>query len=208
MKKIFLLIFVFISFISIAQETKNDTINKKDKSKFISIGTKLGVPNTLSFNGEIILPFLDNHFAPYIDYGSLNLDVEDIETGINYSEYGLNFYFSNKGKGLYASAGMSQLKSEFTFNDLTFEENGVSQNGSATTDLELNTLNLKLGFKTGGLIFLRVEIGYGMGSIPDSLNFTATSNGITETFSEDIPSIPGLSSEGLLIGNIGLGISF
>ncbi len=70
MKKIFLLIFVFISFISIAQETKNDTINKKDKSKFISIGTKLGVPNTLSFNGEIILPFLDNHFAPYIDYGT------------------------------------------------------------------------------------------------------------------------------------------
>ena len=47
-----------------------------------------------------------------------------------------------------------------------------------------------------------------MGSIPDSLNFTATSKGITETFSEDIPSIPGLSSEGLLIGNIGLGISF
>jgi len=208
MKKIFALSFIFISSISISQEMKDDTINKKDKSKLISIGTKLGVPNLISFNGEIIIPLLDNHIAPYIDYGSLNLDVEEIETSINYSEYGVNFYFSNKGKGLYASAGMAKLKSEFSFNDLTFEENGVTQKGSARTDLDLNTLNLKLGFKTGGLIFLRVEVGYGMGSIPDSLNFTATSNGITETFSEEIPPIPGLNSEGLLIGNIGLGISF
>jgi hypothetical protein len=208
MKKIFALSFIFISSISISQEMKDDTINKKDKSKLISIGTKLGVPNLISFNGEIIIPLLDNHIAPYIDYGSLNLDVEEIETSINYLEYGVNFYFSNKGKGLYASAGMAKLKSEFSFNDLTFEENGVTQKGSARTDLDLNTLNLKLGFKTGGLIFLRVEVGYGMGSIPDSLNFTATSNGITETFSEEIPPIPGLNSEGLLIGNIGLGISF
>ena len=89
-----------------------------------------------------------------------------------------------------------------------FEENGVSQVGSAITELDLNTLNLKLGFKTGGLIFLRVEVGYGIGTIPGSLDFTATSNGITESFSEEIPSIPGLTSEGLLIGNIGLGISF
>ena len=193
---------------SIAQEIENDTISNKENSKLISIGVKIGVPNTLSFNGEIILPILDNHFAPYIDYGSLNLDLEDIETNISYSEYGLNFYFSNKGKGLYASAGMAQLKSEFTFNDLMFEENGVSQVGSAITELDLNTLNLKLGFKTGGLIFLRVEVGYGIGTIPGSLDFTATSNGITESFSEEIPSIPGLTSEGLLIGNIGLGISF
>jgi hypothetical protein len=208
MKKLFVVCLIFISSISIAQEIENDTINKKNKAKLISIGTKIGVPNTFSFNGEIILPILNNHLAPYLDYGSINLDVENIETNINYSEYGLNFYFSNKGKGLYASAGMAQLKSEFTFNDLIFEENGVSQIGSASTELDLNTLNLKLGFKTGGLIFLRVEVGYGMGSIPNSLDFTATSNGITETFSEEIPSIPGLNSDGLLVGNIGLGISF
>jgi hypothetical protein len=127
---------------------------------------------------------------------------------LNYSEYGINFYFGNSGKGLYASAGMAQLSTEFTFNNLTFEENGVSQKGSASAGLDLNTLNLKLGFKTGGFIFLRVEAGYGMGTIPDRLNFTATSGGITESFSEEIPAIPGLNANGLLIGNIGIGLSF
>ena len=120
----------------------------------------------------------------------------------------MNFYFGNKGKGFYLSAGKGELKSEITFNNLTFEENGISLKGSATTDLDINSLNLKIGVKTGGFIFLRVEAGYGIGTIPERLNFTATSNGITGSFSEEIPSIPGLSAEGLLIGNIGLGISF
>ena len=47
-----------------------------------------------------------------------------------------------------------------------------------------------------------------MGSIPESIDFIATSNGITESFSEDVPAIPGLSSAGLLISNFGFGLSF
>jgi len=93
-------------------------------------------------------------------------------------------------------------------NNLIFEENGVSQIGSAKTNLDINTLNLKLGFKTGGSIYFRIEIGYGMGSIPESIDFIETSNGITESFSEDVPAIPGLSSGGLLISNFGFGLSF
>jgi hypothetical protein len=206
MKKARFLFAIMVSGFLGAQDIQNDP--PADSSKLISIGTKLGVPNIVSFNGEIILPFLDNHFAPYIDYGAFNIDVEDTETALNYSEYGINFYFGNSGKGLYVSAGMAQLNTEFTFNNLTFEDNGVSQKGSASTGLDLNTLNLKLGFKTGGFIFLRVEAGYGMGTIPDRLNFTATSGGITESFSEEIPAIPGLNANGLLIGNIGIGLSF
>ena len=34
---------------------------------------------------------------------------------------------------VYAGAGIAQLDSEFTFNNLTFEDNGVSQIGSAKT---------------------------------------------------------------------------
>jgi hypothetical protein len=47
-----------------------------------------------------------------------------------------------------------------------------------------------------------------MGSIPESIDFIETSNGITESFSEDVPAIPGLSSGGLLISNFGFGLSF
>ncbi|MDC1394125.1 hypothetical protein N8340_05590 [Flavobacteriaceae bacterium] len=78
-------------------------------------------------------------------------------------------------------AGNGLLKNEFTFNNLTFEENGVSLRGTAKTNLDINTLNLKLGYKTGG---------------------------ITETFSEDIPAIPGIGTNGFAIGNIGFGLSF
>ncbi len=208
MKKIILIIFLLFTTISFSQEIVNDSINDKSKSKLISVGMKFGVPNVISFNGEIILPVLGNHLAPFIDYGSFDLEFDGTDTSLKYSEYGLNFYFGNNGKGLYASAGIGQLNTDITFNNLTFEENGVSQKGSATTGLDINSLNLKLGVKTGGFIYLRAEVGYGMGTIPNRLNFTATSNGITESFSEEIPSIPGVSPNGLLIGNIGLGISF
>jgi len=208
MKNLFFLIFTLTSILSFSQNEEIDTLKIEDKSRLISLGAKIGIPNLASLNGEIVLPILDNHFAPYIDYGAFNLDIEDTESSLNYTEYGINFYFSNNGKGLYASAGIAQLDSEFTFNNLTFEENGASQIGSAKTNLDINTLNLKLGFKTGGSIYFRFEIGYGMGSIPESIDFIATSNGITESFSEDVPAIPGLNSGGLLISNFGFGLSF
>jgi hypothetical protein len=208
MKNLFFLFFTLASIISYSQSEEIDSLKIENESKLISLGAKIGIPNLASLNGEIVLPILDNHFAPYIDYGTFNLDIEDTESDLNYTEYGINFYFSNKGKGLYAGAGIAKLDSEFTFNNLTFQENGVSQIGSAKTNLDINTLNLKLGFKTGGSIYFRFEIGYGMGSIPDSIDFIATSNGITESFSEDVPAIPGLSSAGLLISNFGFGLSF
>ena len=208
MKNLFFLLFALASVISFSQTKEIDSLKMEDKTRLISLGAKIGIPNLASLNGEIVLPILDNHFAPFIDYGAFNLEIEDTESDLNYAEYGINFYFSNKGNGLYVGAGMAQLDSEFTFNNLTFEENGVSQIGSAKTNLDINTLNIKLGFKTGGSIYFRFEIGYGMGAIPESIDFIATSNGITDSFSEDVPAIPGLSSGGLLISNFGFGLSF
>lgn len=206
MKKIFLI----LSLISTAYVSAQDSsiTDGASKSKTISIGVKIGAPNILSLNGEFVLPILNNHIAPFIDYGSFSLDIENTQADLKYLEYGLNIYFGNKGKGLYVGAGSGKLTNEFTFNDLTFEDNGVSLKGSATTSLDINALNLKLGFKSGGLIYFRIEAGYGIGTIPDRLNFTATSGGITETFSEEIPAIPGIGSNGFAIGNIGLGVSF
>ena len=206
MKKIFLI----LSLISTAYVSAQDSsiTDGASKSKTISIGVKAGAPNILSLNGEFVLPILNNHIAPFIDYGSFSLDIENTQADLKYLEYGLNIYFGNKGKGLYVGAGSGKLTNEFTFNDLTFEDNGVSLKGSATTSLDINALNLKLGFKSGGLIYFRIEAGYGIGTIPDRLNFTATSGGITETFSEEIPAIIGIGSNGFAIGNIGLGVSF
>ena len=68
--------------------------------------------------------------------------------------------------------------------------------------------NFAWGLKTGGVLYFRIEAGYGLGSPPKSIDFTATANGVTESFSEPIPEIPGVNESGLLIGNIGIGFSF
>ncbi|MFY9445166.1 MAG: hypothetical protein WAP16_03890 [Flavobacteriaceae bacterium] len=135
MKNIF---FTLLSLLTLSMSAQmNETDQAIEKSKTFSIGVKVGVPNIISINGEFVLPVLNNRFAPYVDYGSFGLDIEDTETTIKYIEYGLNIYMGKKGKGLYVGAGSGTLKNEFTFNNLTFEENGVSLQGSATLKIGL-----------------------------------------------------------------------
>ena len=105
------------------------------------------------------------------------------------------------------SAGNGSLSTNYTFNNLDFED-GSGPTGSGSTELDIDAVNLKLGLKTGGIIYLRLEAGFGFTSIPETLTFTATSNNITQTFTEDLPNIPGVSSDGILVGNLGLGFSF
>lgn len=174
-------------------------------SKRISVGAKVGVPNILSLNGEFVLPILDNHFAPFIDYGAFDIEDGATDVGLKYTEFGLNYYFGSKGKGLYIGAGIAELSTDLIFNDLEFDDGTT---GSGSVGVDIGTTNLKLGLKTGGVFYFRIEAGYGLGSPPKTIDFTATANGVTETFSEPIPEIPGVNESGLLIGNIGFGFSF
>ncbi|MFQ3341622.1 MAG: hypothetical protein ACI9TK_001287, partial [Flavobacteriaceae bacterium] len=195
------LFFVLFFTVSLSAQSDGEEQNINDMDslnvKRISIGIKLGIPNIAGGSGELILPILNNHFAPYIDYSSFDLPLEDIETSLSFIEYGIKYYFGKKGHGLFASIGQSKLDADITFNKLTFSDDTGSTSGSAKVPLELNTTNLKLGIKTGGAFFFRFEIGYGIGDIPSELNFDATANGISESFTEDIPSIPGLGSGGI-----------
>jgi len=50
-----------------------------------------------------------------------------------------------------------------------------------------------------------------MGDLPQTFNFTAIDNSnplYTETVTEDIPDISGMSESRMIIGNIGFGVSF
>ena len=213
MKKITLsIISIFILLLSFNSNAQENELNEQSgdsvKAKHISIGAKIGVPNVIGGSAEIVLPFLGNHFAPFFDYSGFAINAEDIESSLKYIEYGVNFYFSKKGHGFYVGAGQATLNTDITFQNLDFSEGGVTAKGSGTTDLELKTTNFKLGVKTGGRYYFRFEVGYGIGDVPNELNFTATSSGITENFTEEIPAIPGLGTSGVLIGNIGFGYSF
>ena len=203
-------LFILLTSFAVVGQIEEPSSENKDsiKVKRISIGFKLGIPNLASGSGEIVLPILNNHFAPYIDYSNIPLDFESVETSIAYTEYGINYYFNKKGNGFFVGVGKGSLSTDITFTDLRFSNAISTLIGSATTDFNLDTTNFKIGIKTGGTIFFRLELGYGVGSIPSALNFTDTFEGITQSFSEAIPPIPGLGSEGVLIGNVGFGFSF
>jgi hypothetical protein len=211
MKKNFLITYLFLLtiFTSFAQTESSKEENKDSlKVKHFSIGLKLGFPNLASGSAELTLPILNNHFAPYIDYSKIPLNFESVETTIAYTEFGINYYFNKKANGFFLGVGKGSLSTDVTFTNLLFPSGLQSLIGLGSTELNLDTTNFKLGVKTAGTVFFRFELGYGLGKIPDSLNFIATLNGISESFTESIPPIPGLTTSGILIGNVGFGFAF
>ena len=206
------LLFALLFAINLCAQSNSEKQNLEDtdslKVKRIALGIKLGIPNIAGGSAEIVMPILNNRFAPFVDYSSFNLPLEDIETNFSFIEYGIKYYFNKKGHGFFASLGQSKLDTDITFNDLIFSNDSGSTNGSAKVPLELNTTNLKLGIKTGGSFFFRFEIGYGFGDIPSELEFDATANGMSESFIEKIPEIPILGSGGIPVANFGFGLAF
>lgn len=207
-----ILSFFLFSISIVAQETEENLIKSEDSLKLnhFALGIKIGIPNIVGGSAEIVLPVLNNHFAPFLDYNNFSLTFSDLEANLSSIGYGAKYYFGEKGNGFFISLGRSALKTDIVFNELLFVDNVTKQSttGTGKTELQLNTTDFKVGIKTGGTIYFLFELGYGLGDIPDTLNFTATSDGITESFSEDIPPLPGLGSNGILIGNVGFGIAF
>ncbi len=187
------------------------------KVKRLSLGIKLGIPNIAGISLEGITPILENRIAPFFDYSSFPVNTDETDIDLKYSEFGSNFYFGDQGKGVYFGIGFGALNTNIIFKDVTFEEDGNQGSGEGKISYKVNTTNLKLGIKTGGKVYFRLELGYGIGSIPDTVEVKGTftyedTNGITQTDTgtetEEFPPIPGVSSGGVLIGNFGFGISF
>ncbi len=200
-------LFFIGTYASLAQSNIDSLeIDSNRELKSFSIGLKVGAPNVIGGGAEYVLPFLDHHFSVYGDLSSFNLEVEEAAIDLSYSEFGLNYYFNSKGKGLYFGAGLGRFNSDLVISDIELDGN---RTGEGSVGLNINTTNLKLGLKTGGTFYFRIELGYGMGSVPDQLVFNATSSdGYSDTVTEEVPDIPGISDSGILIGNIGFGISF
>ncbi len=217
-KKFALLFSLFFSLSLMAQEieskSKSDTLSYK--VKHISLGAKLGIPNIAAGNLEVIIPVLNNHFAPFIDYSKFKvspkqkgyLKGDDTEASVNYFEYGINYYFGKNGKGAYLSIGMATLDTELEFKNLSLNE---LRTGSGNTNINLNTTNLKFGIKSAGKVYFRFELGYGFGDIPSQITFTAVDDidpSYSEQKTEELPNIPGVADNGIIVANIGFGISF
>ena len=216
MKKILICLSLVLSTALQAQNDEslsieNDTLELKVKR--VAVGVKLGMPNIIGGSLEFILPVMDNHFAPYADLSGFDID-PDTETsvGLSYSEFGLNYYLNSKGKGLYFSAGLGNLTTDITFSNQNVSNGeGISVNdGVGTIQQKISTTNLKIGVKAGKRVYFRFELGFGLGNIPSDVKITATSvsQGFKEEISEPFPDVPGVSSGGVVIGNVGFGVAF
>ena len=210
MKKLLLTILMVFSAIGFAQEAdqQEETLDSLALSiKRFSVGLKIGVPNIAGLSLEGVTPLLDNRVAPYIDFSSFDVKDAETEIGLSYSEFGANVYFGNKGKGAYAGIGFGNLSTDLTF----YENLDGGGRGKGTIGLDIKSTNLKFGIKTGGRFYFRFEVGYGLtNDVPDDITVTLTEiggNG-TETDTFEVPTIPGVGTNGILLGNFGFGLSF
>ena len=226
MKNILIISFTLLCLVSYGQELEEEVSNEITATSFqeidslevykikrVSIGIKLGIPIIAGFSAEAITPILGNRIAPYIDFSSFPVNTDETDLDLKYIEFGSNFYFGDNGQGFYVGVGFGTLNTDIVFKNIKFEENGNRGRGTG----RINTTNLKLGIKTGGRVYFRLEVGYGIGTIPKEITVNGRfsyeeSNGVTQesngTETEEFPSIPGVNDKGVLIGNFGFGISF
>lgn len=225
MKNLLLATFIICSTLVYAQEVEQEAQEdieivdslQLNSLKRIAIGVKFGVPNIAGLSIEGVTPLLGNRVAPFFDYSSFDVNPDEVEVGLSYTEFGANIYFGNKGKGVYAGIGLGSLSTDLVFTNIELSDNnGNSGSGRATISQDISTTNIKLGIKTGGRFYFRLELGYGIGDIPETIDvrgdFSYTENGQTITGSgtntEEFPTIPGVGTSGVLIGNFGFGIAF
>ena len=210
MKKLLLTILIVFSAIGFAQEAdqQEETLDSLAPGiKRFSVGLKIGVPNIAGLSLEGVTPLLDNRVAPYIDFSSFEVKDAETEIGLSYSEFGANVYFSNKGKGAYAGIGFGNLSTDLTF----YENLDGGGRGKGTIGLDIKSTNLKFGIKTGGRFYFRFEVGYGLTSdVPENITLTLREIGGTNSNEEtfEVPTIPGVGTNGILLGNFGFGLSF
>ena len=120
----------------------------------------------------------------------------------NNFEIGTNIYFGQNGRGFYAGLSYFSFDSEGTFTDVEFDNNTIGDGSGA---IKFNTINAKLGVKVGRVFYFRLEVGYGFGDTPEFITVTGPNN---TTAVEEIPEIPGITTSGLPVFNIGFGFAF
>jgi len=187
---------------------EKDSLSFEYDIKRFSLGLKFGLPYMAVVGAQYTLPFIDNHFAPYFDYSQYSYEEYNKQAEFVFSEWGISYFIKEKGKGVYLSLSSSNLSYKVNFTNIALE-NGST--GSGNGEADLRTTNLRLGLKTGGALYFRIEMGYGFGNLPKAVTFKATDNSNpnhTELTSEDLPGINGISESGMLVGNIGFGFSF
>ncbi len=174
------------------------------QEKPFRIGVKVGFPNIVTGNIEIVTPLADERLSLMVDYSKFSFSAEDVELDYSYFEGGMNYYLRRAGHGPYIGVSYTNMSLDLSYDDIE-SDNTAGLIGSARADLGLNTLNLKLGAKWGGLLYFRPEIGYSFTALPNTVEVDVEFQGqSSEVHIVDVPSV----ITGGIIVNIGFGFSF
>jgi hypothetical protein len=194
--------FLKISFLLISTILVSTQLNAQEKP--FRIGVKTGFPNVVTGNIEFVTPLVDQRLAFMIDYSKFSFNDQDVSLKYSYFEAGINYYLKREGHGPYVAISYTNMNVDLTYENVESDENS-GEFGSATAGIGMNTLNIKLGAKWGGLIYFRPEIGYSFTPLPNTIDIEVNfNNSPSETHVEEVPSI----ISGGLIFNIGFGFSF
>ena len=199
--------FPIVGFSQFYKEKKSDIVEDNSLKRF-SVGVKFGLPYMAVLGAQYTLPFFNNHFAPYFDYSQYSYEKNNEDAQFRFSEFGISYFFNQIGKGLYAGLSYSNLSYNVKFTNVILENGSKGYGGEK---IDMRTTNLRIGLKTGGTFYFRIEMGYGLGDIPKKLIFKAIDNfdpKYSQIVTKEIPKISGTSEREMLIGNIGVGISF
>lgn len=176
----------------------------KAQEKPFRIGVKAGFPNLVTGNLEYVTPLLNERLAFMIDYSKFTFEAEDAKLDYSYFEVGTNYYLRREGHGPYLGISYTNLSLDFLYEEKESESNPNAV-GRATANIDVNTLNIKLGAKWGGLIYFRPEIGYSFTALPNTVEAKVEfENEPTEYHVEEVPSV---LTAGFIF-NIGFGFSF
>src|SRR5690606_3596816 len=192
----------------IAAETIADTIPKKPKSiRPLRLGVKVGIPTIATVNIEYLTPLFDNRVSLTSDFMFFKKNYAEGLFNFSTFEFGSNVYFKNTGRGFYGGISYFSLNTGIGFTDYAFNgDGGTTVIDDGKVEVKFHTLNLKLGFKAGRTVFFRVEAGYAIGKIPTTVRVNSVDYDVYDY--DDVPSVFGLGSSGVLLFNIGFGVGF
>ena len=188
-------LFVFLIIIS-------TQLNAQEKP--FRIGVKVGFPNIVTGNLEFVTPLANERLSLMVDYSKFSFSAEDVDLDYSYFEGGINYYLRREGHGPYIGVSYTNMSLDLAYDDIE-SDNTAGLIGSARADIGVNTLNLKLGAKWGGLIYFRPEIGYSFTALPNTVEVEV--NFQNQPMEIQVVDVPSIITGGIIV-NIGFGFSF
>ncbi|MFA6571313.1 MAG: hypothetical protein WCT77_08755 [Bacteroidota bacterium] len=216
MKKLFTLVILF-AFLFVSANQNSTAAGNRNYAEDIQpfrIGLKIGLPNIAGGAFEFVTPFVENKLAvnASLSYIPFTGDNSDETWTFVFWDIGLNYYFFNKGKGLFAGLNYARLSVSFKEKNMNGYYTGpegtqvLVTNGTGEVTLGADLVQFIVGYRfIWGYFTLEPEIGYQAGKMDNRADVVITYSGGKAREQKEVPGSLGLT--GISLG-IMLGVAF